>query len=755
MNGHIIRNERGSSFVYVIILAVLLAILSSGFLYMSNFNMQATMNNRDELQEEYLAKSIHNAYCMQAADGELEILNKMLEDINKKAEAYAWACRQAEEEAADESAKSGESVEPEYPPMPETAYHAYTASSEADGLSSIMQLKEGVEVYVKMELDFEVELVEYTGKVMDGEKHATLNTMVQVGTGAPYYFSSVIAYGGNMQTTSLLPVTRQPNANDGSGSIGAPEVLAGEINLGESSRYATKRKTLYKNVTVDGITSSGGYDLVYAGDITLNSLAEAQDIFAFGDITVGMGNVQGRIYSETGRVTIANHAQIKKGIVAGGDVLVGEGSGRSSVSGGIIANGDITIGDDSVVSGEIKTVGDGTAVIIHSSGAVTVDGSVTAPEVKINGSVRITGDIVADKVSIDTSAPALIEGTIYADELKINGQLIMLATAGKPVPEVRVNKFNMTSGIFIVDGKVVCNDAYLNGDFNSTSYWVVYNDLIKGEGLLTVSGSNGKGYSLIIGGDFTSPDGEVEPPGMSKGSIGTAVDGSDWTASELRMRYPYAGTTYEALIADDATSKIPKGAYRDDDPTPEGIYSMTNPGFVSGHNMIEVQGDTIIYLNQIDRLTGLQVNYSPWISTMAAPVIYIKLDQYSGGKTLDLTGFYVSGVPGTRVVFYSMEHVNIGLGNRVNATVYIPHGTVDISKNTWLDGVLYTERINMNSSSVLVVMGIKESQDEGGDEMDEGPGTIVYYPAKEIDQFETGKTWGVKKHSQGAGEGEA
>ena len=54
-NGH----TRGSSLMYVVLLMTLLAVLSSGYMAISRYNMKAALNNRRYMEAQLSAKTIH------------------------------------------------------------------------------------------------------------------------------------------------------------------------------------------------------------------------------------------------------------------------------------------------------------------------------------------------------------------------------------------------------------------------------------------------------------------------------------------------------------------------------------------------------------------------------------------------------------------------------------------------------------------------------------------------------------------------
>ena len=65
-NGH----TRGSSLMYVVLLMTLLAVLSSGYMAISRYNMKAALNNRRYMEAQLSAKTIHRSFCEAVSSGE-------------------------------------------------------------------------------------------------------------------------------------------------------------------------------------------------------------------------------------------------------------------------------------------------------------------------------------------------------------------------------------------------------------------------------------------------------------------------------------------------------------------------------------------------------------------------------------------------------------------------------------------------------------------------------------------------------------
>lgn len=66
-NGH----TRGSSLMYVVLLMTLLAVLSSGYMAISRYNMKAALKNRRYMEAQLSAKTIHRSFCEAVSSGEV------------------------------------------------------------------------------------------------------------------------------------------------------------------------------------------------------------------------------------------------------------------------------------------------------------------------------------------------------------------------------------------------------------------------------------------------------------------------------------------------------------------------------------------------------------------------------------------------------------------------------------------------------------------------------------------------------------
>ena len=70
-NGH----TRGSSLMYVVLLMTLLAVLSSGYMAISRYNMKAALKNRRYMEAQLSAKTIHRSFCEAVSSGESPAMN--------------------------------------------------------------------------------------------------------------------------------------------------------------------------------------------------------------------------------------------------------------------------------------------------------------------------------------------------------------------------------------------------------------------------------------------------------------------------------------------------------------------------------------------------------------------------------------------------------------------------------------------------------------------------------------------------------
>lgn len=70
-----IGDTRGSSMMYVILLVTLLAVLSSGYMAITQYNMKAALNSRRYMEAQLSAKTIHRSFCEAVSSGDSEAMN--------------------------------------------------------------------------------------------------------------------------------------------------------------------------------------------------------------------------------------------------------------------------------------------------------------------------------------------------------------------------------------------------------------------------------------------------------------------------------------------------------------------------------------------------------------------------------------------------------------------------------------------------------------------------------------------------------
>lgn len=75
--------RQGGSMIYVIMLMTMFAILSTGFLYMSNYSLEAVLHNREYMEAQTTAKLIHQSYCQDVSAGSSEAMNRIWEKFEE------------------------------------------------------------------------------------------------------------------------------------------------------------------------------------------------------------------------------------------------------------------------------------------------------------------------------------------------------------------------------------------------------------------------------------------------------------------------------------------------------------------------------------------------------------------------------------------------------------------------------------------------------------------------------------------------
>ena len=74
---------RGSSLMYVVLLMTLLAVMSSGYMAISRYNMKAALNGRRYMEAQLSAKTIHRSFCEAVSSGESPAMNLIWQDFQE------------------------------------------------------------------------------------------------------------------------------------------------------------------------------------------------------------------------------------------------------------------------------------------------------------------------------------------------------------------------------------------------------------------------------------------------------------------------------------------------------------------------------------------------------------------------------------------------------------------------------------------------------------------------------------------------
>ena len=97
--------KMGGSMVYVMVLITFLAILSTGFLYMTEYSRRLVVNNHSYIEAQTTARSIHQSFCESVSGGTSEAMNTLWscfeEDCEVIWEEYSELAGEEEGEAAE------------------------------------------------------------------------------------------------------------------------------------------------------------------------------------------------------------------------------------------------------------------------------------------------------------------------------------------------------------------------------------------------------------------------------------------------------------------------------------------------------------------------------------------------------------------------------------------------------------------------------------------------------------------------------
>ena len=112
-NGH----TRGSSLMYVVLLMTLLAVLSSGYMAISRYNMKAALKNRRYMEAQLSAKTIHRSFCEAVSSGESPAMNliwqNFQEDCDRVREEFDAMMDEEEAEEGEDGELKAESFSSE------------------------------------------------------------------------------------------------------------------------------------------------------------------------------------------------------------------------------------------------------------------------------------------------------------------------------------------------------------------------------------------------------------------------------------------------------------------------------------------------------------------------------------------------------------------------------------------------------------------------------------------------------------------
>lgn len=468
----LIQNNRGSSFIFVIVMIILLAIFATGFSLMTQFNLSSTLNNRVALQEENLLKSIHQTVCQEATEGKLEILNQILSQVNTYIKDY----------------NSGV-INTEF-----SEYKAYNATAEKKGDEAIV-LSDGSTASIEIRLDCTVNFnQEGNNQIQVKEPSAVITTILtytpvgETEARTPIQMSAQLQVKeGQIEEEIITPTDPEPTPPS--------DLFSGDVVFGLLGGFVTNGKTEYReelsvnwgeNAREHHLYSfnqfnSGGlrtrgdiYLRAEDGGITLNQSSEIQNVYATnGEIRIYGGVMKGDIFSEKGNVYIdygdeinnvyaldgdiilnpANNGKVVHGdLYSGGTIQIG--NSNQQFTGGIYAQQDITFASLSakelISGGKIAVTFNNQHVFerVEAKNGIELSGATILGNVISNGDIRlqeceVEGDIITSGTV--TLAQVVVKGNVYAEEIIENYNVTIEGDVLKPsalptggVPEINV-----------------------------------------------------------------------------------------------------------------------------------------------------------------------------------------------------------------------------------------------------------------------------------------------------------------------------
>lgn len=75
--------RRGGSLMYVVVLMTMFVILSTGFLYLSNYNLESSVKNREYMEAQTTARMIHQSFCQAVSDGTSNAMEQIWEQFEE------------------------------------------------------------------------------------------------------------------------------------------------------------------------------------------------------------------------------------------------------------------------------------------------------------------------------------------------------------------------------------------------------------------------------------------------------------------------------------------------------------------------------------------------------------------------------------------------------------------------------------------------------------------------------------------------
>ena len=75
--------RQGGSLMYVVVIMTMFTILSTGFLYLSNYNMESSVKNREYMEAQTTARLVHQSFCQAVSDGTSNAMERIWEQFEE------------------------------------------------------------------------------------------------------------------------------------------------------------------------------------------------------------------------------------------------------------------------------------------------------------------------------------------------------------------------------------------------------------------------------------------------------------------------------------------------------------------------------------------------------------------------------------------------------------------------------------------------------------------------------------------------